>query len=293
MIRAYPLTLANVIFRRHDTVGIYELGDKIAYVHFAFSSVTPDDYEKDKCTPSYVLLDTFPQDFSDHKQAYLSYYRADIFSAHDAVCYWKNGRFILNTKQYAGFNTSIAKLIEMQDTKLIEIGDSPAPTEQIYPDSKDHIFGDLVVRMISPFVMACRSRISDQIIWKLKLTAYLYTEVEERNGILYFGTAGKGGRFYGISLADGHILFDYNTSGTANFLWYENTILLANRKNKPVLLDPTNGSEISHIEFVQFILTADQYMIIKGNRLYAVASGADAMYAVCADLPQPKYAASF
>lgn len=285
MIRAYPLTLENVTFRRHGIVGIYALGDKIAYVHFAFSSVTPEDYAKDKCTPSYVLLDTFPKDFSDRKQASLFYYNEAILSDHDAVCSWENGRFVLNTKAYTGFNTSIAKLIEIQDTQLIEIGDSPAPTAPTYPDSRDHIFGDFVIRMASPFVMVCRSQASGQMIWKLRLTAYLYTEVEERNGILYFGTAGKGGRFYGVSLADGHILFDYNTRGTVNFLWYENHILLADSQNKPVLIDPTNGSEISHIEFGQFTLTVDQYMLIKEDRLYAAASGANAMYAVCADLP--------
>lgn len=59
--------------RSHSIVGIYELQDKIACIHFVFGIIAPEEYAKDKCTPSYALLDVFSADFSDHKHAYLAY----------------------------------------------------------------------------------------------------------------------------------------------------------------------------------------------------------------------------
>ena len=283
MIKSYPLTREGMPLRSHSIVGIYEIQDKIAFIHFAFGFVSAEQYAKDKLTPSYALLDVFSADFIERSQAYLEYNDKKIFSAYDAVCYWEDDRFFMNTKRYNGFSASIAKIIEIRDTELIEVDDAPAPIQQIYNDSKSYIFGDYVVRMASQFMMECRHKLSGETVWKLKLTAYLYSEVEERNGILYFGTAGKGGRFYGVSLVNGDVIFNYNTGGTERFAWYKDNVLLSNRKGKPVLLDSKDGSEIRQIDFGKLQFPAYQHMLVKGDRLYAVASD-DAMYAVCVNL---------
>lgn len=231
-----------------------------------------------------MLLDVFPADFSEHNQTYLAYYEQETFSAFDADFCKKDGHYLLTTRRYEGFSASIAKIIEVRDTELFEIGDAPAPVKQVYNDSKTYTFGDYAVRMASQFIMECRSQTSGEVIWKLKLSAYLYTEIDERNGILYFGTAGNGGRFYGVSLVDGSIVFNYNTGGTVRFAWYKGNPLLTNRKGRPVLLNPEDGSEIRQIDCGKFKVTFDQYMMVKGDRLYAVASGKDGMYAMCVDL---------
>ena len=116
------------------------------------------------------------------------------------------------------------------------------------------------------------------------MSAYLYTAVEERGGLLYFGTAGNGGRLYCVSLADGSVVFSYNTGGTVCFLWYGGNILLADREGKPVLLDSMTGNEMRRIDFGKFSLTFDRHMMVWGDRFYALASGKDAIYAVCVDL---------
>ena len=270
--------------RSHSIVGIYELRDKIVCIHFAFGFVTPEEYAKDKRTPSYVLLDVFSADFSEHTQAYLAYREQEIFSASDAEFYQKDDRFFLNTKRYQGFSITIAKILEIRDTELLEIGNASAPIKQIYNDSKTYIFGDYAIRMASQFIMECRSQTSGEEVWKLKLSAYLYTEIDERNGILYFGTAGNRGRLFAVSLADGSIVFSYNTGGTVRFLWYKDCLLLTDRKDKPVLLNPEDGSEIRQIDCGKFKFSVDQYMLVKDDRLYAVANGKDAMYAVCIGL---------
>lgn len=132
-------------------------------------------------------------------------------------------------------------------------------------------------------IMECRSEKSGELVWKLRLTAYLYTEIEEQDGILYFGTAGKGGRFYAVSLEEGNVLLCYDTGGTVRYAWHENSIILANHKSKPIMLNSQKGYQEQQIDFGKFKFTVDQYMMVKDSRLYAVANGRDGVYAVCVE----------
>ena len=179
MLRAYPLILEDVPFRQHGIIGIYQIKEKIAVLHSAFGFVPQEQPEEDKRLPSYVLLDMFSKDFKEHSKAHLHYFQEKFFSASDAELYEDGGRFILNTKKYKGYTATIEKLIEVSDTALVEIGQSPEPVKEIYNDSKNYRFGDLEVYMHSPFVMACRDIHSGEIVWKTKIGGYLYTEVKE------------------------------------------------------------------------------------------------------------------
>ena len=286
MIRSFPLTFEGLNFSSHRIFGFCELRDKIALIHFAFGSQSREEYDNDKCTTSYALLDVFSEDFAKRSQAYLEYREKEIFTATDAACYWDNERLLLNTKHYKGFGDSIAKVMEIRDTELIEVGNAPTPISQVYNDSKTYTFGDYIIRMASQFVMECRSQSSGETIWKLKLSAYLYTEVEERDGILYFGTSGKGGRFYGVQLANGNVIFNYDTGGTERYAWYKESVLLSDRKRKPVLLNPKDGSEVRRIDIGKFKMHLYQYLHVKNDRLYVVASGSDCMHAVCVEIGQ-------
>lgn len=284
MVQSYPLILQDVPFLDHDIVGIYPFRDKIVITHFAFGYTTQEEYDKEKRTPSYALLDTFSMDFKTRQQAYLSYYEQEIFSACDTVCYWESDCFLMNTKRYSGFRQTIAKIVQITDTGLLEIGDAPTPSQIVENDKKTYIFGKQEVKMASCFIMECRDAASKNVRWKLKLSAYLYTEIEEQNGILYFGTAGKGGRLYGVHLEDGSVIFNYYTGGTVQFTWYNGEVLLADHKGKPVLLNPLTGIESQKFEFGKFRFTVDQFMLVIADKLYAVASRKNEMYAVCADL---------
>lgn len=136
-------------------------------------------------------------------------------------------------------------------------------------------------------------------LWRLKLGAYLYTPVclrgaatshfdaqDKRYGreTLYFGTAGKGGHLYAVDAASGEVIFKLDTGGTEHFAWFEDKILLADRRGKPVLISAEDGSVARKIEFGEFQFGSDQIMLVSGGRLYAVANDGVAMYAVCADL---------
>ena len=154
MLKSYPLAMQGVEFRGHGVTGIYEMGERIAFVHFAFAAPSEQN-TLSKLTPSYVLLDTFSRDFSEHKRSVLAYEQREIFSAASALCYPQDGHFVLNTRYYEGFVDSPAKLIKIQDGEMSELGDAPTPVKQIYNDARTYEFDGFAVRMSSPFMMEC------------------------------------------------------------------------------------------------------------------------------------------
>jgi hypothetical protein len=125
-------------------------------------------------------------------------------------CDFQNGTLLLNTGYYTP-HTSFDKPDDVWFTKILNLSgeeitiesDAPPSVEKTHSDSKTHTFGEYVVSMASPMQLECHR--ASELAWKLRLTAYLYTNVEERGGVLYFGTAGRGGHFYGVRLADGTI----------------------------------------------------------------------------------------
>ena len=368
MLKSYPLAMQGVEFRGHGVTGIYEMSERIAFIHFAFAAPSKQNIAA-KLTPGYVLLDTFSRDFNEHKRSVLAYEQREIFSAASALCYPQDGHFVLNTRYYEGFVDSPAKLIKIQDGEMSELGDAPTPVKQIYNDARTYEFDGFAVRMSSPFMMECRasqggsnlngsavdlggvvnfsgaasenlknssenvgaavvcetsesyprdetSETKDKIsngdkrpckkaaakgktLWRLKLGAYLYTPVclrgaaaahfdtqDKRRGreTLYFGTAGKGGHLYAVDAVSGEVIFKLDTGGTEHFAWYEDKILLADRRGKPVLISADDGSVVREIEFGKFQFGSDQIMLASRGRLYAVANDGAAMCAVCADI---------
>ena len=350
--------MQGVEFRGHGVTGIYEMGERIAFVHFAFAApsemgeriafvhfafAAPSEQNTlSKLTPGYVLLDTFSRDFSERKRSVLAYEQREIFSAASALCYPQDGHFVLNTRYYEGFVDLPAKLIKIQDGEMSELGDAPAPVKQIYNDARTYEFDGFCVWMSSPFMMECiasqdgsnlcgaatvckasksdprneTSETKDKIsnggkptckkaaakgktLWRLKLGAYLYTPVCLRGGAtshfseqdkrrgretLYFGTGGKGGHLYAVDAASGEVIFKLDTGGTERFAWFDDKILLADRRNKPVLISAEDGSILKEVEFGEFQFGSDQIMLASGGRLYAVANDGAAMHAVCADI---------
>ncbi|AGT44873.1 PQQ-binding-like beta-propeller repeat protein [Treponema pedis] len=283
-MKAYPLLLEGISFRAHNIIGIYRIKEKIAVLHCAFSFAGAEQSAEDKRKPNYILLDLFSENFKEHSKTHLCFYEQGFVSALDSELYEEKGKIILNTKAYKGFAPTIAKLIEVSDTSLVEIGQPPMPIARIYNDRKIYPFGNVEVYMHSPFMMACRNSCSGEILWKTKIGAYLYTEVKAESGILYFGTDGKGGKFWAVNLLDGSTVYNYNSRGTSNFLFYRDYVLLSNEKNKPILLHRKDGTLVKALEFGDYKITVYQQMIIVKDRLYAIASKKDTVYAVYTDL---------
>ncbi|WP_223154505.1 hypothetical protein [Campylobacter concisus] len=80
-------------------------------------------------------------------------------------------------------------------------------------------------------------------------------------GVFYFGTAGKGGDLYAVDAKSGEVIFKFKTSDMEHFALVDGQILLANRKNKPVLISAKDGFLLKDIEFEKFRLSTDQIML--------------------------------
>ena len=115
--------------------------------------------------------------------------------------------------------------------------------------------------MQSPFMMNCRDKQNQKTLWKYKLSAYLYTEVEEYNDILYFGTAGKGGYFYGVSLNNGQTVFSYNTGQTVHFVRSGERIIISDKKQKPMLINALTGEIIHSLDIGKYTIDYEQQML--------------------------------
>ena len=102
--------------------------------------------------------------------------------------------------------------------------------------------------------------------------------------MLYFGTASNGGHLYAVEAKSGEVIFKFKTSGTEHFAWAEGQILLANCKNKPVLISARDGLLLKEIEFEKFRLSTDQIILVSGGKLYAMANYKAKTYAVCAEI---------
>lgn len=293
-----PLTLDGIPMRSHNIIGIYELNSTIIFLHSVLGDIPKDQTTKNTIFPEYIIGDFFSADFGIHSQNKLVYRDKEIFYHTNCVCEPKNNYLLLNTLYYKPVGSSfsdngfvpLARMIKIKDNLLHETGTSPEPVSKIFPGQKIYIFLDYSIRMVSEFIMECTSCTTGLVIWRLRLNAWLYTEITEKNNILYFGTAGHGGKIYGISLYDGQILFAYDTGGTTNYEWYNENILVTDRKGSIVFLDSKTGTEVRRITVKnqKQKLHILQMMLLRNNSLYTIAQRNKApyhdFYAICVNL---------
>jgi len=278
-----PLALDGISCRSHHTLEIHELNDKIVFLHSILGDVPKEEITETTVFPKYIVADFFSPNFTKHEQDFLTYTEKRTLYTTCCECTPREDSIVLNTMRYVpkggvftnnGRHNTLDKMIEIRGNTLSEIGTSPEPTEKIFSDSKTHKFGDYTVRMSSPFMMECSSATTKEIVWKLRLSAYLYTEIEEKGRALYFGTAGKGGRFYKVSLQDGEVIFSYDTGGTVTYKWHKKSIFLTDRKDDIIELDSKTGAELTRYRLKnpdKQRLRAMPKMLIKGNKLYLAA----------------------
>lgn len=294
-----PLRLDNVEMRSHSPIEIFELNDKIVFLHTVLADMPGVPVTRETVFPNYIVADFFSVDFGEHTQYWLMYPEKKAIFPNCCLCERKMDYFLLNTAYYQpcgglyqdnGRHNTLFKLIEIREISICEIGESPEPAEKVFSDKKTFVFGDFAVNMASDFILECTIRTTGMLVWKLRLNAWLYTDIEEKDDILYLGTAGHGGRFYGISLQDGKVIFAYDTGGTTQYNWYEETALMTDRKGNIILLDSKTGAETRRIAVKnqRKRLCVLPQMLLKGNQLYAVARTNKFpyydFYAICVEL---------
>ena len=271
MTSYHTLNTFNNPFRHYKVIDIVPFQQKIAVLQFASADVSKKMVKNGVYVDHYILVDIFPEDFTSQKRLSFSFEEDEPCYRSDAYYYREGERLFILIEYYKLDNIFVTnKVFEITENEVIEQSFCCIPQKRIFNDAKVYFFGDKEVFMQSPFMMSCRDKQNQKTLWKYKLSAYLYTEVEEYNDILYFGTAGKGGYFYGVSLNNGQTVFSYNTGQTVHFVRSGERIIISDKKQKPMLINALTGEIIHSLDIGKYTIDYEQQMLWYKERFYGI-----------------------
>ena len=271
MTSYHTLNTFNNPFRHYKVIDIVPFQEKIAVLQFASADVSKKMVKNGVYVDRHILVDIFSEDFTSQKQLSFSFEEDQPCYRSDAYYYREGERLFILIEYYKLDNIFVTnKVFEITENEVIELSFCCIPQKRIFNDAKVYSFGDKEVFMQSPFMMSCRDKQNQKTLWKYKLSAYLYTEVEEYNDILYFGTAGKGGYFYGVSLNNGQTVFSYNTGQTVHFIRSGERIIISDKKQKPMLINALTGEIIHSLDIGKYTIDYEQQMLWYKNRFYGI-----------------------
>jgi len=271
MTSYHTLNTFNNPFRHYKVIDIVPFQEKIAVLQFASADVSKTMVKNGVYVDRHILVDIFSEDFTSQKRLSFSFeedqpcYRSDDY-------YYREGEQLFILIEYYKLDNIFVtnKVFEITENEVIEQSFCCIPQKRIFNDAKVYSFGDKEVFMQSPFMMSCRDKQNQKTLWKYKLSAYLYTQVEEYNDILYFGTAGKGGYFYGVSLNNGQTVFSYNTGQTVHFVRSGERIIISDKKQKPMLINALTGEIIHSLDIGKYTIDYEQQMLWYKERFYGI-----------------------
>ena len=271
MTSYHTLNTFNNPFRHYRVIDIVPFQQKIAVLQFASADVSKTMVKNGVYVDHYILVDIFSEDFTSQKRLSFSFEEDEPCYRSDAYYYREGERLFILIEYYKLDNIFVTnKVFEITENEVIEQSFCCIPQKRIFNDAKVYSFGDKEVFMQSPFMMSCRDKQNQKTLWKYKLSAYLYTQVEEYNDILYFGTAGKGGYFYGVSLNNGQTVFSYNTGQTVHFVRSGERIIISDKKQKPMLINALTGEIIHSLDIGKYTIDYEQQMLWYKNRFYGI-----------------------
>ena len=271
MTSYHTLNTFNNPFRHYRVIDIVPFQQKIAVLQFASADVSKTMVKNGVYVDRHILVDIFSEDFTSQKRLSFSFEEDEPCYRSDAYYYREGERLFILIEYYKLDNIFVTnKVFEITENEVIEQSFCCIPQKRIFNDAKVYSFGDKEVFMQSPFMMSCRDKQNQKTLWKYKLSAYLYTEVEEYNDILYFGTAGKGGYFYGVSLNNGQTVFSYNTGQTVHFVRSGKGIIISDKKQKPMLINALTGEIIHSLDIGKYTIDYEQQMLWYKNRFYGI-----------------------
>ena len=271
MTSYHTLNTFNNPFRHYRVIDIVPFQEKIAVLQFASADVSKKMVKNGVYVDRYILVDIFSEDFTSQKRLSFSFEEDQPCYRSDAYYYREGERLFILIEYYKLDNIFVTnKVFEITENELIELSFCCIPQKRIFNDAKVYSFGDKEVFMQSPFMMSCRDKQNQKTLWKYKLSAYLYTEVENYNDILYFGTAGKGGYFYGVSLNNGQTVFSYNTGQTVHFVRSGEGIIISDKKQKPMLINALTGEIIHSLDIGKYTIDYEQQMLWYKEHFYGI-----------------------
>ena len=271
MTSYHTLNTFNNPFRHYRVIDIVPFQEKIAVLQFASADVSKTMVKNGVYVDRHILVDIFSEDFTSQKRLSFFFEEDEPCYRSDAYYYREGERLFILIEYYKLDNIFVTnKVFEITENEVIEQPFCCIPQKRIFNDAKVYSFGDKEVFMQSPFMMSCRDKQNQKTLWKYKLSAYLYTQVEEYNDILYFGTAGKGGYFYGVSLNNGQTVFSYNTGQTVHFVRSGKGIIISDKKQKPMLINALTGEIIHSLDIGKYTIDYEQQMLWYKERFYGI-----------------------
>ena len=161
------------------------------------------------------------------------------------------------------------------DGKTIEKTPPSAVTaNKMYSDQKVFEFGNLRVKIAKNATrkLECTNLETGKTLWTFTFIGYLYTDVFEYDGIIYFGTAGQGGRFYGLNLLSGEVLHEINTHGTTRFTRHNGKFYFPAAGGELQEYDPESKTS-QYLSFGKNTRAIDEVsMLVANGNLYAVVT---------------------
>lgn len=182
----------------------------------------------------------------------------DIACLHDYIYPYKNVK-----KGYVRFEKTTGKYEILKERK------DYTPVQRL---PLTYALGDKTIERNYGRTLFCKDKSGD-LIWKFTHWAYLYTEIAEKDGCIYFGTGGMGARFYCLNLETGEKIYEIKAFDTpayaiAGFEKPQNKLALFTAKNEITIFGKDNADILDKYKISkEFVFP--RFLKIVGDRLYA------------------------
>lgn len=185
----------------------------------------------------------------------------------------RDGGYFIDPFKY-GSPERFNKYCMFFDGKIIKKSGRSTAERKIFSDQKVFEFGNLRVKIAKNATrkLECTNLETGKTLWTFTFIGYLYTDVFEYDGIIYFGTAGQGGRFYGLNLLRGEVLHEINTHGTTRFTRHNGKFYFPAAGGELQEYDPESKTS-QYLSFGKNTRAIDDVaMLVANGNLYVVVA---------------------
>ena len=134
----------------------------------------------------------------------------------------------------------------------------------------EYTFENKIVKYNDVKTLFCSDKTNGKELWKIKLDGYLYTKIEHKNNYIIFGTVGGGSVLYTIELESGMIKRNDKNVMTAKYAWYNDTIILPDKKGNIQIINPYSNETIENYKIKCGKLSDYSPIKIYGDKIYTI-----------------------
>ncbi|SEA06197.1 PQQ-like domain-containing protein [Arachidicoccus rhizosphaerae] len=242
-------------------------------LYYAFITVDKTKVESGYYGSKIIVLAIEPDGTSCIQKEYFMSYRQQkgkLLAPRDWKFSENNNQLLLHT----GLTFIISEPDILKSEKHIQLEENHVQSE--------YRFGDKKIKYNQRSKLACFDLPSGKLLWEQVIKAYLYTDVEVKGDLIFFGTSGKGGAFYCLNLIDGSIVTEYNNGGASDYCWFGQCVFLKDKKRNLVKINATS-MEVMDTLALKNKIPFNSKIFIHGNSLYVTTLNkkADQLELIC------------